>query len=65
MVSDTRLHRRSDAQGLVNPSEVVEHVMDRLHVFMIFNFLGKSICQPGEAAHGHTHREILAFNHAG
>ena len=29
MVSDSRFHRRSDAQALVNKAEIVEHLVDR------------------------------------
>ncbi len=28
---------------------------------MAFHLLGKAVCQPGEPAHGHAHREVLAL----
>jgi hypothetical protein len=35
-IGNARFHRRSDAQRLMNPAEIVMHVMKRNGVFQIF-----------------------------
>jgi len=65
VIGDASGHRRSNAQGLVNPAEVVIHKVQRDCGLVILNLLGKAIGQPGKAAHPHPHCEILPFNKAG
>jgi hypothetical protein len=65
MIGQTRLHRRSDAQALVNLAKVVVRKMNRQHVAVIFDLLRKSVCQTGEPAIAHANGQILAFNVAG
>jgi hypothetical protein len=65
MVCYSRFHCGSYAQGLVYPARIVVHVVKRNRVAVILNLLGKSVCQPRETAHLHTHSEILALNVAG
>ena len=62
VVGNSRFHRGSHAQGLVNPAKVVIHEMDGRSVFMVFQFLAKAIGQAGESAVAHVQREVLAFN---
>lgn len=46
----------------MNPAEVVVHVVERNRVLQVFSLLAERIRQAREAAHRHTHREILALN---
>ena len=55
MIRDSRFHRWRNSQRLVNPAEVVEHVMQRNRMAVIVHFLTESICEPREAAHVHPH----------
>ena len=41
--------------------EVVPDRIERHHVHVVLEFLGKRIGEPGEAAHLHPHREVLTF----
>jgi hypothetical protein len=65
VLTDPRFHRRSDAQGLMNPAEVVVNMEQRHRVNVVFDLFGKAIRQAGEAAHLHSHVEILPFHVAG
>jgi hypothetical protein len=65
MVADSRFHRRSYAQRLVNAAKVVKHEVERQSRDMILYFFAESICQAGKAPHGHTHSQIRTFNVAG
>lgn len=55
MVCNPRFHRRTEAQRLVNPAEVVVHVVRGNRVPVIVDLLGKRIGQAREAAHVHSH----------
>ncbi len=65
MIRQPRFHCRRNAQGLVNPAEVVVDVVKGDSGNMVFNLLRERVRKPGEAAHLHAHREILPFNVAG
>lgn len=43
-------------------AEVVIGKVQRDRVFVHFDFLAEAICQAGEPAHVHTHREVLTLN---
>jgi len=58
MIADPRLHRGGDSQGLMNPAEVVMHVVNGNGRDVVLDLLGESIGQSGESAHGHSHGEI-------
>ena len=62
MLTDARFHRRSDAQGLVNPHEVVVHMEQRDHGNVIIELLAKGIRQAREASHVHPHVQVLALD---
>jgi hypothetical protein len=46
----------------MDANEVVMYMEQRNHRDMIFEFLAKSVRQPGKAAHVHPHVEILPFH---
>ncbi len=54
-----------DAQRLVNPAEIVMHVMKRDCVFQILQFLREAICQSRKSAHRHSHGEMRGKNRGG
>ena len=43
VIRDLRFHGGSDAEGLVNPAEVVIHVVDRDGIGVVFDFLGEAV----------------------
>ena len=61
MVCHFGFHRRSDAQGLVNPAEVVVHEVKRNGGGVVLDLLGKPIRQARKPAHVHPHGEVLAL----
>ena len=65
VLTNARFHRRSNAQGLRNPAEVVVHVEQRYHRDVILKLLTEGIRQSGKAPHVHPHVEILSLNVAG
>jgi len=65
MIRNPSFHRWRHPQGLVNPTEVVMHVMESESVFQVLNFLGKGVGQSSEPAHRHTHRQILTLDKTG
>ncbi len=65
MIANPCFHRWCYAQRLVNPAEIVVHVMERHGVLQILQFLRECIGQTGKPAHRHTHREILPLDVAG
>src|ERR1039458_8660343 len=65
MLTDARFHRRSNSQGLMNPSEVVVHVKQGDHCDMIFEFLAEGVSQASKAPHIHPHVQVLALDVAG
>lgn len=65
MACDSSFHCRGYAKRLMNAAEVVVHEVKRYCVHEIFYLFGKGISQAGESAHGHAHREVLAFDVTG
>jgi uncharacterized membrane protein YGL010W len=65
VIGNPRLHRWCDSQGLVNSTKVVGHGLNRHHVPVIFDFLGKGIRQPRKPAIAHEDAQVLTFNVAG
>jgi hypothetical protein len=59
VIGDARFHRWRHSQGLVNPAEVIVHVMKRNRVLQVFQFLREAICQASKPAHGHAHRQVF------
>jgi hypothetical protein len=51
-----------EAQSLMNPNEIVVHVVWRQSRDMVLDLLGEPIGQPGKSAHLHPHREVLPFD---
>ena len=62
MLTDTRFHRRSNPQGLMDAAEVVVHMEQSQHSDVIFELLTEGVCQSGEPPHVHSHGEILSLN---
>lgn len=46
-------------------NEVVMHEVEGNSMALVIDFLRECVCEPGEAAHLHSHSEILAFNITG
>ena len=65
MVGNTRFHRRSNPQRLMNPGKIVVHKVRRHGVFEVFQLLWKRIRQARKPAHLHTHREVVPLCNAG
>jgi hypothetical protein len=65
MRTQSRLHRRGNPQGLVNPSEVVVHVEQGEHRDVVLDLLREGVGQAGKAPHVHSHVEVLSLNVAG
>ena len=65
MIRNPRFHRWSNTERLVDPAEVVVHVMQGDVVGEIVGLFAECVGQPGKPAHLHSHREILPFNVAG
>ncbi|SRR5258708_6900980 len=65
MLTDTRFHRRSNPQGLMNPRKVIVHVKQGDHRNMVLDLLSEGIRQASEAPHVHSHVEILSLDVAG
>ncbi len=61
-VRNARGHRGSNLQGTVNLDEVVVHEVERNGGNVMLHTFTKGIREPGESAHVHPHREVLAFN---
>jgi len=51
VVGNTRFHRRSNAQRLMNPAEIVMHVMKRYSVLQVPKLLAECIGQLRKTAH--------------
>ena len=65
VIRNPRCHRGCDSERLVDAGEVVVHVVERYGRFVVLDLLGEAIREPGESAHPHPHREILALDVAG
>ena len=61
MIRNSHFHCWRNSQTLVNSAEIVMHIVERHGVCMILDLLGKAIGEPCKAAHGHTHRQVLAL----
>jgi hypothetical protein len=46
VIGNARLHRRSNTQALVNPTEVVVHEVQGRHVLQIFDLLAEGVQTP-------------------
>src|SRR5260370_2706045 len=55
VVANTRFHRGSDAQSLVNAAKVIKHKVERQCRDMILYLLAECVCEPCESPHGHAH----------
>lgn len=62
MLLESGFHPWRDAQRLMNPAEVVVHEVQGDGVRVVLRLLAESVRQPREAAHRHTHREVLALH---
>ncbi len=62
MIVDVCFHCWRHAQRLMNPAEIVVHVMKGDGVLQIFKLFGKRIREARKPAHRHSHRQILALN---
>jgi small subunit ribosomal protein S15 len=56
VVADSRRHCRRNSQSLVNPAEIVTHVVQRNRRCQILNLLAESIRQASESPHPHPRR---------
>lgn len=65
MVRNPGLHSGRNANGLVNPAEVVPRHIQGDGGFMVGEFLGMGVGEPGEAAQMHPQRKVTAFDVAG
>ena len=61
-VGDARRHRRAYPQLRVDSDKVVIHEVQRHGVGVVLHLLRKCVREPGEAAHVHPHREVLALH---
>jgi hypothetical protein len=65
MIANPCFHSGCHPQGLVNPAEVVVHVMQRNRVLQILQFFREAVGQSRKSAHRHAHGQILPLNIAG
>src|SRR6266513_1253739 len=61
MIAKPRFHCWSNTQRLMNPAEVVMHVMERNSVLQILQLFAESVCESRESAHRHSHGQVLAL----
>ena len=61
-IAQACLHCRSHFQAFVNTAKVVVNEIQGKHVNVVINLLAEAVCQSGEAAHAHTHCEVLALD---
>lgn len=59
MIGYASLHRRSHAQSLVNPAEVIVHEVERHSMGLVLDLLAEGVRQPSHPAHAHPHGEVL------
>ena len=65
MVGDTGFHRGRNAQGLVNPAEVVMHEMNRGGVLVVLQLLAECVGETRKSSVAHAEGEVLPFNMTG
>jgi hypothetical protein len=65
VVRYSRFHRGRYAQRLMNPAEIVVHVVKRDGGHEIFDFLTESICEARKTPRLHSHCEILPLDVTG
>src|ERR1039458_3695023 len=61
VIRNARLHRRGNAQGLMDAAEIVVGEVQAVRRPQILPLLREGIRQPREAAHLHSDCEVLAF----
>jgi len=62
VIGNPRLHSGSDAQGLVDPHEIVERKPASQRGPVVFPLLTEGVSEPGKAACAHPDTEVLAFD---
>src|SRR6266849_1702420 len=62
MIANPCFHCWRDSQGLMNPAEVIVHIMKRDRMLKVLQFFRKAVRQPSEPTHGHSHSEVLSLN---
>ena len=62
MIANSCFHCWRHSQGLMNPAEIVVHVMERHRVLQILKLFAECISESGKSAYRHSHRQILALN---
>jgi hypothetical protein len=62
MIGNPCFHRWCHAKRLMNPPEVIIHIVQCHRVRMILSFLAEGICEPRKPAHAHADGEVLAFD---
>src|SRR5439155_10881518 len=62
MIRQASLHRRSNAQGLMNLAKVVVREVQREVERVHLKFLTEAISQSSEPTHLHADREVVAFD---
>jgi hypothetical protein len=62
MRTDPRFYRRSHTKRLMHATEVVPRVPERDHVRVVLKLLTEGVGEPGEAAHTHSHVQVLALD---
>lgn len=65
MARHSSLHRRGNAECFVNPAEIIIGEVKAVRGPQVVPFLAERVRQPGETAHGHADREVLALHMAG
>src|SRR5713226_7896702 len=65
MIADSTLHRRGNAESLMDAAEVVIHKPNRHGSRMVLNLFRERVGKASEAANAHSHAEVLTFNEAG
>jgi len=63
-VAETRFHRWCNSQRLVNPAKVVVHKVESAGAPVCLDPLAECVSQPREAAHLHSHGEVIPFRMA-
>jgi hypothetical protein len=62
MIANSCFHRGGLLATMVNPTNVVVHVMERDCVLQTLKLFRECIGQSGKQMHRHTHRQILTLN---
>jgi hypothetical protein len=62
VIAEASGHRRSDPQRLMDSREIVVHRADCNHSNVILDLLGETVCETSEAAHPHSHCQVVSLN---